>query len=269
MTIRLMTIAVVAVGLCSTAFPQMQENTQPTLKCSDQNDSGGRLQRHCEMKEQTIAYGGRLEVDASPNGGVTIKGWSRQDVWVRMKVETRAPSQSEAQGLVGQIHLNVGSGRISADGPTSSGDQQWSVSYEVFVPHQANLSLKTVNGGVTMADVRGDIDFSTVNGGIHLARVDGRVHGQTTNGGVKIELAGSRWEGEGLDISTLNGGVNMTMPSNYSARLETSTHNGGMHTDFPMTVQGRVGNEISTNIGPGGARLHVTTQNGGVSITKI
>ncbi len=64
-----------------------------------------------------------------------------------------------------------------------------------------------------------------------LTAVNGDVKGQTTNGGVDIDLDGSFWSGEGLDVETTNGGVKLSVPENYSARLEASTNNGGINID--------------------------------------
>jgi DUF4097 and DUF4098 domain-containing protein YvlB len=94
------------------------------------------------------------------------------------------------------------------------------------------------------------------------------VHGGTTNGSVGVELSGDRWNGQGLDLRTTNGSVRLTLPSNYSAHLTTGTVNGGMNIDFPITLQGRINREISTDIGQGGAPIRVVTTNGGVSVRK-
>jgi hypothetical protein len=54
-----------------------------------------------------------------------------------------------------------------------------------------------------------------------------------------VELGGDRWDGEALDVNTTNGGVVMSIPDNYSAKLETGTTNGGISTDFvvPVTIR--------------------------------
>jgi len=96
----------------------------------------------------------------------------------------------------------------------------------------------------------------------------GEVHGRTTNGGLTVELAGDRWDGSGMDVTTTNGGVKLDVPSNYSAHFETATVNGGMKVDFPVTVQGRLTKEMSFDVGQGGQTIKVTTTNGGVKITK-
>lgn len=265
MTLRMAAVTAAVLGLAGSTFGQ---EPKPSLECRD-NNRDGRLQRHCEIREQTIAYSGQLMVDGGQNGGVSIKGWSRSDVLVRSKVEASAPSDSEARALVGQIRLNASAGRVSADGPEMVRDRNWSVSYEVFVPRQSNVQLNTHNGGVHVQDVNGRVEFSAVNGGVHLSRVNGHVQGKTTNGGLHIELAGNRWDGDGMDVSTTNGGVHLNLPANYSAHLETSTVNGGLHTGFPMTVSGKIGRQLSTNIGSGGATIRVITTNGGVHIDQI
>jgi DUF4097 and DUF4098 domain-containing protein YvlB len=258
-------------AVAALAFPvlgQVQDNTQPTLNCQNDN-SGNRLVRHCEMREQTIAYAGQLTIDGGRNGGVTVKGWSRADVLVRSKVEASAISDSDARALASQIRVSSSAGRVASEGPASSQDQNWSVSYEVFVPHQANLQVSAHNGGIHINDINGRVDFNTQNGGVHLARLGGHVQGKTTNGGLHIDLMGNRWEGEGMDVSTTNGGVHLGVPANYSARLEMSTVNGSLHSAVPLNVSGKISRQLSTNLGSGGAMIRVATTNGGVHIDQL
>jgi DUF4097 and DUF4098 domain-containing protein YvlB len=252
------------------AFPglaQLHDNQTPSLTC-DHTDHNERLINHCEMREQTIPASGRLTIDGRANGGVRVKGWTRKDVLVRAQVRTAASSEAEATALASQVFLQTAAGRIAADGPAQNDQQHWSVSYEVFVPQQSDLSLTTGNGGIGVSDVRGQIEFTAHNGGIHLARLAGNVKGETTNGGVHIELAGSRWDGQGLDVRSVNGGVHLSLPSNYSARLETSTTNGRVHSEIPelATPREKQQRQIGVDMGGGGATIRVSTTNGSVHI---
>ena len=90
-----------------------------------------------------------------------------------------------------------------------------------------------------MREVESKVTFRTSNGGVKLIGVSGDVRGQTSNGGVDIDLEGTAWIGEGLDIETSNGGVKLAVPENYSARLEARTENGGVNSDYPGVVQSR------------------------------
>ena len=169
-----------------------------------------------------------------------MKGSDRNDVLVRARVESAAPSRNEAIELAKQVRVETAGSRIHSTGPEPKRDSWWSATFEILVPRRSNLSLTAHNGGIAISDVNGRIEFSGLNGGVVLRRVGGRVHGSTTNGGLVVELDGSRWDGEELNVKTTNGGVMMSVPENYSARLETGTVNGHVSTDFPVTVQGRI-----------------------------
>jgi len=112
------------------------------------------------------------------------------------------------------------------------------------------------------------MDLRAVNGSITLREVSGDVRGETSNGSVNASLDGNSWKGEGLDLTTSNGSVNLEIPSKYNARLETGTVNGGMNIDFPITVQGFIGRRITTTLGSGGPRVRAVTTNGGVRIRQ-
>src|ERR1051325_9303274 len=240
-----------------------------SLTCNQDNWYGDRLVGNCEIREQTLApSGGTLAIDGRQNGGVSVKGWDQNQVLVRARVQTGAPTAAEAQALGQQIRIETSGAKIFASGPENRRDYHWDVSYEVFVPRRADLSLETHNGGIAIADVNGRIDFSAVNGGVVLKRVGGTVKGSTTNGGLVVELTGDRWDGEILDVSTTNGGVIMSVPENYSAHLETGTVNGSVNVDFPVTVQGRLTKQIALNLGSGGATVKAMTTNGGVHLKR-
>jgi DUF4097 and DUF4098 domain-containing protein YvlB len=246
---------------------------KPTLDCNHDGGNGNRA-HFCEMREQAGSAGGMISVDASQNGGISVKGWDRADVLVRAQVRAYAPTEDQARDLARQINVQTLGPQVRAYGPPHDNERSWSVSYEVFVPSRFSATLETVNGGVSVSDVTGNLEFKTVNGGLSLKHVGGYVHGRTTNGGVSIELAGDRWEGQGLDVTTTNGGVSLRVPHNYSAQLEAHTNNGGIHAGDVAQIQtpnqpGRPSNHISTALGMGGAVLKVETTNGGVSLSRI
>lgn len=250
-------------------FAQLQDNTEKHMTCDTGGDSGERA-RHCEIREQTVSSAGRLNVDAGRNGGATVKGWLRSDVLVRARVEASADTEAAAAQMASQVAVESSGGRVWATGPESANDSWWSVSYEIFVPQNTDLELKSHNGGVSISDVRGAIHFEVINGGVHLKRVAGDVTGSTVNGGLHVELAGAVWDGRQLDVSTRNGGVRLAVPSTYSARIQAETLNGGLQSDFPVTVDKSVKpRRLDFNVGSGGAPIHVATTNGGVTVKRV
>lgn len=266
---RLLGLGVFVGLMCASSFVvyAQKEDKPNSLRCSD-NWSSDRLVNHCEVREQTIASTGSLTVDARKNGGVSVKGWDRNDVLVRARVNGVAPTQAEAEAMAKQVIVQTGGGKVYADGPQARTDYHWSVSYEIFVPRRTDLTLEAHNGGIAIADVTGRLAFTALNGGVVLKRVGGTVRGGTTNGGLVVELSGDRWDGEALDVKTTNGGIIMTVPENYSAHLETGTVNGNLSIDFPVTVQGKITRELAVDLGSGGATVRAVTTNGGVKIKR-
>lgn len=250
-----------------TMFAQKRDGS---LSCRENNWYNDRLVGNCEIREQTLApSGATIAIDGRQNGGVAVKGWDQNQVLVRARVQTGAPTAEEAKSLAQQIRIETSGSKIFASGPDRRKDYHWDVSYEVFVPRRADISVETHNGGISIVEVNGRIDFTAVNGGVVLKKVGGAVRGSTTNGGLVIELTGDRWDGESLDVSTTNGGVIMSLPENYSANLQTGTVNGGVEIDFPVTVQGKISKQIAVNLGSGGPTVKAMTTNGGVKIKKI
>lgn len=266
---RILTGAALLCLAASAALAQ-GEGQRYSLTCRDQGNSYGNAwsaARHCEVKEQTLSAGA-LDVDASQNGGIAVKGWDRNEVLVRYRVQTQARTQADADNLAAQIRLNTAGGQIRAEGPQGSRNAYWDVSYEIFVPRQSSISLRTHNGGISVADVRGRVQFEATNGGVSLNRLGGSVSGETVNGGLNVELTGSNWDGEGLDVKTTNGGLNVTVPENYSAHLETGTVNGGLNISPSIAEVSREAKRLSLDLGGGGTNLRIHTTNGGVNIKR-
>ena len=242
--------------------------------CGDDNDHFGRA-RHCEVREIALPAAGPFQVDARPNGGVSVRGVDGGRARLLVKVATTAETEEEARNLAEQVRIET-QGTIRAAGPDRSGQgRSWSVSYRLEVPRRSDLRLEADNGGLAVEDVVGSLELETVNGGLHLDGVGGHVQGQTRNGGLHVDLSGEEWEGEGLELRTTNGGVHLSIPSEYNARLETGTVNGGVHSDLPMTgrVRGRhghgAGGRIETDLGRGGRLLHLETTNGGLHVGRM
>ncbi len=235
-------------------------------------DDWGDRQGVCEVREYTVpAAGGALAVDARPNGGIDVQGGGRSDVHVYAKVVATAESKERAKQIAAAVQVTAAADRISATGPDRADEREgWSVSYRLAVPERTSLSLESTNGGISIANVDGQIGFTTVNGGVKLSSLGGQVKGRTSNGGVSIDFDGPTWQGEGLDVETHNGGVRLTMPDNYSAHLQAGTVNGGMHLDILTAEQqpSRREHNVDTQIGAGGPLIRVRTTNGGIRVTR-
>ena len=283
-----------ALGLAlSLAAPALAQNAElrvvPDREWCNNEDSGDYSgAKTCTVYEATWAGGGSISVDGRPNGGIEVHGWDRNEVRMRAKVVTQAESDAEARQLASEIRVLTGP-TIHAEGPRGerTRERSWHVSYKLDVPRETALTLESLNGGIHLENLDGNVNFTTTNGGLHLKDMGGSVKGRTTNGGVHVELMGTEWRGEGLDLTTTNGGVHLQIPRNYNAQLEVGTTNGRVHSslgkgssdegdddgddaddDNPGARAARrfKNRNLSLTLGSGGKLLRIRTTNGGVHI---
>ncbi len=225
-------------------------------------------QRHCEVRQATVpSTGGTLRIDGGLNGGIRVEGVSGSETRVEAIVTIHDRiSRDRAAELASRIEIIADGETIRAEGPDRGSG--WSVSFRVSVPHNSDLDLRTHNGGVSIEGIDGRVEFDVLNGGVKLREMAGEVRGHTTNGGLNVELDGSEWSGETLDVRTTNGGVKLWIPEEYSAELVTGTVNGNMRFDFPVRVQGDMRKSLRTTLGHGGPRVSVRTTNGSVTVGR-
>ncbi|WP_375435662.1 DUF4097 domain-containing protein [uncultured Hymenobacter sp.] len=246
-----------------------QTPAAPVFKSTCEDNGSSNRQNFCETRDLTMAApaaGQTLSIDGRRNGGITIRGWDGTDVRVRARVQSWGNSSADAQAQVKAVQIKSTGNVLKAE--AGAGDDNWAVSYEVFVPRKTALALTTHNGGISIEGTQAPITFEALNGGIALADLGGDVRGTTTNGGVSVRLTGNKWEGKGLDVRTTNGGITWRIPESYSAQLKTETVHGGLSTDYPVTVTGKIGRGLDTKLGQGGALVSVVTTNGGISLRR-
>lgn len=236
----------------------------PEMSCERQGNRNGNRPGFCEIRENTVVATA-LTIDGNTNGGISIKGAERADILVRAMVQSQGETESEARTTGAQVLVHTSGGAIQSDGPKSG---NWSVSYEIFLPRHTNLTLKTNNGGVSISGVDSTVEFHAVNGGVSLKDVGGSIRGETVNGGVSVSFAQARLTGQGLDVSTTNGGVSIKVPEQFSALLEVSTVNGGMSVKLPNANVRKGERQLSLPLGSGGPLMRIRTQNGGVSVSN-
>lgn len=257
---------ILVLGTASAAVAQSDRASRFMDNC---NRGWGDQERFCEVRNFTIAATKTLNVDGRTNGGITVHGWDKGEIHVVAMIQANGETVGEAQSIAKGINVLTNGAEIRSDGPDLGRHQGWSVSYEIWAPRQTDLTLSANNGGISVEAMTSKMQLETENGGLSLNDVAGDIRGRTVNGGITAELSGDRWVGAGLDLRTSNGGVRLTIPSAYSANLETGTVNGSLNVDFPVTIQGRLRTrEFTTTLGTGGATIRATTTNGGVSIRR-
>jgi hypothetical protein len=158
--------------------------------------------------------------------------------------------------------------RRGGEGHHETRDNDVKVHFTVTVPRGVELIARTVNGEVEATDLDGNADAHSVNGSVVL-ETTGYGSATTVNGSVRARLGRGDWDDE-LEFSTVNGSIELVLPSSVETEIRASSLNGGIDSDFPLTVKrGRFGpKRISGTIGRGGRSLELSTVNGRMEIRR-
>ena len=139
------------------------------------------------------------------------------------------------------------------------------VNFIVRVPEGVNFLGSTVNGGVEADSLKSDVQAYTVNGQVKVSTT-GTVQAKTVNGSITASLLKPFWS-KPPELTTVNGGITLVLPSSANAALQAATKNGRIVTDF--NARGKVTDqEVIGRIGGGGSRLVLNTVNGTIALKR-
>lgn len=223
-----------------------------------------------QTKEQTLAAAPKkLSINAGKNGGIRIKGWESDKIYIKACVQARGKDETEAIERVSAIRIETANGEIRAVSPTATDDDYFfGASYDIRVPKNIDLSLTANNGGINLAGISGLIEFDLNNGGVILDRIAGQVRGRTNNGNLVFNLSGEKWDGEGIDAKTNNGSIFINLSPMFSARLETATRRGNFYVNFPIETQRDDKYKLNLSLGTSSTVIKAETNNGFVNIKR-
>ena len=175
------------------------------------------------------------------HGSITVRGANRRDVFVAARPEPERARERDDPDATGLRRLpQIAGFRISEEAnrvTIGSDNPSRSISFDVEVPVRTNLRLKTVNGGdVRVDNVDGEIDVTNTNGGITLTSVAGSVVAGTTNGHVRASLTRVT-AGKEMAFTSLNGTIDVTLPSSTKASLRLRSDRGDVYSDFDVQLK--------------------------------
>jgi len=217
-----------------------------------------------------LTANGRVALE-NINGAVHITAWDRNEV----KVDAVKYARSKERLEEARIEVEAGSDRISirTEYPNHTHtfndddrDNPASVEYTLTVPRGARLDeIELINGGLDISGVTGEVRASCINGRLRASGLGGRVKLSTVNGHLE---AGFTSLSSPVDLSSVNGGLEVTLPSDARAEIEASTVHGGIENDFGLHVvnQRYVGHNLEGQLGGGGTRIKLSNVNGRIEV---
>jgi putative adhesin len=214
----------------------------------------------------SITPDGRVELD-NINGGVHVSVWDRNEV----KVD--AVKFADTKEKLDEMKIEVDSGKDYLSLRTKYPEHRWGnnnpggVEYTLTVPRTIRLDeIKLINGSLDVTGVKGEVRASCINGRLEAHDLAGRAELSTING--KLDARFAQLPGQSIDLNSVNGSVDLTIPSDSNAVIEASTVSGGIHNDFGLHVNNHrfVGHDLQGELGKGGTRIKLSNVNGRVEI---
>jgi len=217
-----------------------------------------------------ITADGRVELD-NINGAVHVSTWDRNEV----KVD--AVKYADTKERLDEMKIEIDSGKdyLSVRTKYPNHDHSWNwgshnnpggVEYTLTVPRTVRLDeIKLINGSLDVKGVSGEVRASCINGRLEARDLAGRAQLSTVNG--RLEASFQQLAGQTIELTSVNGEVGLTIPSDSNAEVEASTVSGGIHNDFGLRVSHHfVGHNLRGELGNGKVHIRLSDVNGRIEI---
>ena len=211
--------------------------------------------------EQAIPFsaGGSFEIQNS-NGSIHVKTWDEDTV--RIEAEKEAKSQDHLDDI--EIVIDGSSDSVSVETVHHRRSNRGKVSYVISIPAEADVSVTTANGSVTIKGIHGHVTARSTNGSLKVEGIVGDIDARTTNGSIRARY--ERATDGSHTFKTTNGSVRVYLPSDAGGDFEANTVNGSIKVHFPTNLTRTGRRHMRGSFGNGGGSFEIETVNGSVKI---
>ena len=239
--------------------------------------------------ERTLTVSGPVDLNVrTGSGDIQIRTGPGDRVQVIGRISASsswksADSPAERVRRIEAAPPVVQNGNVITIGDTRGDDlyNNASISYELLVPANTQVSASTGSGDQSIGNVDGAVRARTGSGDIRIERTGGSLNAQTGSGSIRVASVGGEIRahtGSGdievtqttrgdVAVQTGSGDVVLRLPANAGFTLDASTGSGSISTAQPITLQGRLRrNHVEGTVGSGGNAVRVRTGSGSIDI---
>ncbi len=155
--------------------------------------------------------------------------------------------------ILGDVHIENVAGSIHLH--TTVTDLQVAELPGDLTLNSDDLRVTEAKGQVRVTTHSKDVDLSQIYGDTFVEDRDGRV---------SVEPAGNY----AVQAKNSKGDIELTLPPNTSASVDARTHNGDIVSDYPLPSLEGEDKSATFQIGSGGNKIVLTTDNGDIRIKK-
>jgi DUF4097 and DUF4098 domain-containing protein YvlB len=177
-----------------------------------------RLEKHFTVKGRPVVVirnigNGRIEVKSWKNAEIVVTGTKASD---KIAVETEQAGD----------RIDVTSSVVDF----SASPKEMEANFQLTVPEETELQLKTQTGLIYVEQVTGDMTLDSVAGDVHLKEVSGYIIVSTTGGSLVCTQCSGK-----LEFSSISGSAQVLQPTLNNVKLRTMTGNILFDGDFVHT----------------------------------
>ena len=223
------------------------------------------------------------------NGSVTIRAatGTRSDIEILAKIRAGAKTTEQAHACLEEVEVVALSrdslGSVKAQRSRENQPEDWksAVSFEVMMPSELALSVRTFNGSINAKEMRGPCDLKTHNGSVEVSAGSGELKALTHNGNITASSASPKvflqsHNGQiqatlaashvGGDITTSNGNITVRLNESTSTQLRASTSLGRVQCGIALADMQKTDKQLSGRLGSGDGSLVISTSLGNVNL---
>ena len=157
----------------------------------------------------------------------------------------------------------------------------------IQMPREGTVNLRTGDGKIDVAGLKGEMDLHSGDGSQNLEGIDGKLRASTGDGHISArgrfdELELKTGDGSidvragdgsalaaGWRLETGDGNVSLEIPPALSADVNLHTSDGHIDLDMPVAAEGKIRqNEIHGKLNGGGSLLTIHTGDGSIHLRK-
>lgn len=246
------------------------------------------LPAHADEWSKTYSLNGKpdLRIETS-DANIRVTTWDQNTI--EAKVITTRYKIGEG-GIRVDERQTGNSVEIDVHYPHHNFNFEWGnhrVDVIIQMPREGNVNLRTGDGRIDVAGLKGEMDLHSGDGSERINDVDGKLHATTGDGSIEangrfdaLELKsgdghvdvrasdGSQLAG-GWRLETGDGSVSLRIPGSLSADVDLHTSDGHIDLEMPVSAEGTIRqNEVHGKLNGGGSLLTIRTGDGSIHLGR-
>jgi DUF4097 and DUF4098 domain-containing protein YvlB len=234
----------------------------------DRDRDQDRGPRETETVDRTLslAPGGTVRLKTF-SGRVTITGTSGNQVVIKA---VRRATRERLNDIKLEITQNGNVIDIDANHRVVErrNDNVVETDFDIQVPTEVKLDLRTFSAPVTVTNVNGDVVVEGFSSAIQLTDVSGPKRVKTFSGEVRVQA--NTWDdGHNMNVNTFSGDVILRLPATARGDIVFDSFSGSFNSDLPVTLSSSSRRNFRGALNGGGStEFRLNTFSGDVRIER-